>query len=66
MINAHQPIEISTYRRFGVMIYKYQYIGSPKWYVHIRYRTLFTLAMIAWIITLIRLIRSWRRKHGTG
>jgi len=36
--------------------------GFPKWRVAIRYRTLFTLAMIPWLITLIRLIRIWKKK----
>ena len=37
--------------------------GYPKWHVAIRYRTLFILATIPWLITLIRLIRVWRRKR---
>ena len=50
--------------KLGVGISHYNLVGSAKWMIRIRYRTLFTLAMIPWIITLIRLIRSWRRKRA--
>jgi len=33
-----------------------------KWFFLVRYRTLFLLAMIPWIITLIRMIRTWKRR----
>lgn len=32
----------------------------------IRYRTFFILAMIPWIITLIRMIRVWKRKRAAA
>jgi len=47
----------------GVWLTQFNRVSWPKWNVTIRYRTLFILAMIPWIITLIRLIRSWRRKR---
>jgi len=40
--------------------------GSPKWIINVRYRTLVILAMIPWMITLIRMNRSWKRKQVPG
>lgn len=46
----------------GIRILQGNTTGTFKWAIKVRYRTLFLLAMIPWIITLIRLIRS-RVKH---
>ena len=48
----------------GIVINRYNIVGEEKWTVYIRYRTLFILAMIPWIITLIRMIRMWKRKRA--
>jgi len=50
-------------RRVGIWMLRSYWIGQPQWIFSIRYRTLFILATIPWLITLIRLIRSWRRKR---
>ena len=47
----------------GITFTWYDIDRYPKWQAGIRYRTLFTLAMIPWIITLIRMIRVWKRKR---
>ncbi|HQY87949.1 MAG TPA: hypothetical protein PK402_04775 [Tepidisphaeraceae bacterium] len=47
----------------GIAFFQMDKAPSPKWNIRIRYRTLFILAVIPWIITLIRLIRSWKRKR---
>jgi len=51
------------YPVIGVEIFPSRVPGYSKWELHIRYRTLFLLAMIPWLITLIRLIRM-RVKHA--
>ena len=46
----------------GIRVLQFNVAGMSKWLIQIRYRTLFLLAMIPWIITLIRLIRVWKLK----
>lgn len=48
----------------GIQIARIDLRGWPKWMVAIRYRTLFILALIPWIITLIRTIRRWKWKSA--
>ena len=63
-LNETWPMSFWYYenKTVGIVLTRWKDPGSPKWKVWIRYRTLFTLAMIPWIITLIRMILSWKRK----
>ena len=63
--NATRPSNYEQYgnRTLGIVFAKSHRNGLPKWIIYIRYRTLFILATIPWIITLIRLIRIWKRKR---
>jgi|GEM_PF-1343827 len=63
-MNPTERIRPRTYGSvdLGIELVRQKNLGSPKWMILIRYRTLFTLALIPWLITLIRLIRSWKRK----
>ena len=50
----------------GIWVLQCSLAGYPKWEVQVRYRTLFILAMIPWLITLIRMIRIWKRNRAVG
>ena len=47
----------------GFQFHQFDDLAYPKWQVGVRYRTLFILAMIPWLITLLRMIRTRRRIH---
>jgi len=64
--SANAPLRGYGSNTTGITIYKMNIFGAAKWTVGIRDRTLFTLAAIPWIITLIRLIRSWRSMRILG
>src|SRR5690606_25618973 len=69
-IRTSYPIENPSYQArgsgnnsLGILIYHVESDRFQNWSFRIRYRTLFILAMIPWIITLIRLIRVRKRKR---
>ena len=49
-------------RTVGIIVDKFEWAPVSRWILYIRYRTLFILAMIPWIIILIRMIRTWKRR----
>ena len=61
--NADPAYEELKHLRVGVWVQRYSFVENGKWIAQIRYRTLFILAMIPWLITLIRMIRIWKRKR---
>ena len=51
-------------RTVGINVDKFEFSIASRWIFSIRYRTLFILATIPWLITLIRLIRSWKKNRA--